>query len=77
MTPFYAIWAWTKENQVSLGVFGFIFWAGGGTLWLRMRGTVHPDTNKGGGHDLDIPWAILGKDDPLLCYLSMDQGKSG
>ena len=27
MTPYYAIWAWTKANLVSLGVFGLIFWA--------------------------------------------------
>ena len=40
-------------------------------------GMVQPDTDKEGGHDEDITWEILGQDDPLLCYLSMDQGKSG
>ena len=38
--------------------------------------TVHPDTIEG-GHDINIPWEILGLDDALLCYLSVDKGKSG
>ena len=42
-----------------------------------MCGMVHPDTDKEGGHDIDIPWEILGQDDPLICYLIMDIGKSG
>ena len=27
---------------------------------------VRLDTDKEGGHDIDIPWEIWGKDDPLL-----------
>jgi hypothetical protein len=37
----------------------------GGPLWPQMCGTVQLDTVKAGGHDTDIPWEILGKDDPL------------
>ena len=54
------------------GLFGHI-WA----LWPQMCGMVHPDTDKEGGHDIDIPWEILGQDDPLPWYLSMVKGKSG
>ena len=42
-----------------------------------MSGMVQPDTDKEGGYDVDIPWEILGLNDPLLCYLSVDEGKSG
>ena len=31
-----------------------------------MCGMVHLDTDKEGGHNIDIPWKIWGKDDPLL-----------
>jgi hypothetical protein len=42
-----------------------------------MCDTVHPDTDKDGGHGIDIPWEILGYSDLLQCYLSMDKGQSG
>ena len=42
-----------------------------------MSGRVHPDTEKEDGHDINIPWKILGQDDLLICYLIMDMGKSG
>ena len=48
-----------------------------GLPWAQMCGSVHSDTNKEGGHDVDIPWEILGQDDPILCYLSKDKGQSG
>ena len=60
MFSYYAIWAWTKANLVSLGVFGLIFWAWGWPLWPQMRGMVHLDTDKEGGHDIDIPREIWG-----------------
>ena len=60
MTPYYANWAWTKANLVSLGLFGLVFWAWGGPLWSKMCSTVHPDTNKESGHDIDILLKILG-----------------
>ena len=53
------------------------FFGPGGALWPQMCGTVHPDTDKGGGHDIDIPWGILSWDDPFLCYLSVGKGQSG
>ena len=42
-----------------------------------MCGMVHLDTDKEGGHDIDIPWEIWGEDVLLLCYVSVDKGKSG
>ena len=30
-----------------------------------MCGMVHLDTDMEGGHDIDIPWEIWGKDNPL------------
>ena len=60
MTLYYAIWEWTKANLFSLGLLGLVFWALGGLLWPQMCGTIHPDTDKEGGHDKDIPWEILG-----------------
>ena len=51
MTPYYAIWAWTKANLVSLVVFGVVFWAWGVPLCPWTCGTVHSDADKGGGHD--------------------------
>ena len=42
-----------------------------------MCGMVHLDTDKEGGHDIDIPWKIWGQGYPLLCYFSMEEGKSG
>ena len=42
-----------------------------------MCGMIHLNTDKIGRHDIDIPWEILGQDDPLICYLIMDIGKSG
>ena len=42
-----------------------------------MCGMVHPDTDKEGGHDIEIHWEILGYDDPLLSYWRIDKGKSG
>ena len=38
---------------------------------------IHLDTDKKGRHDRDISWKILGYNDPILSYLSMDNGKSG
>ena len=62
-------------NMLSLGVFVFVFLGLRGALWSQMCGTVHLDTKKGGGHDIDIPWEILGQDDSLLCYSSTDKGR--
>ena len=38
---------------------------------------VPANTDKEGGHDIDIPEEILGLGDPSLSYLSMHKGKSG
>ena len=31
--------------------------------------TNDPDTNREGGHNIDIPWEILGQVVPLLCEI--------
>ena len=40
-----------------------------------MCSVVHLDTDKVGEYDIDMLWEILGLEDPLLRYLSMDKDK--
>ena len=49
MTAYYPLFAMSKANLVSLGVFGNVFFEPQGCpLWAQMRYVVHPETDKEG-----------------------------
>ena len=58
--------------MVSLGVFGLIFWG----LMVAPMASICDRSEE----DEDYSWLrmpLISYNDPLLCYFSMDKGKSG